>query len=91
MSENLNKKLKKLDKKVERLKEERNKLLESNTKLVKLFKDMENFLEHEIRIGEIDKSKLAGNDSLPASEKLDIQDIQSQIEEIEDEISRLDT
>lgn len=91
MSENLNKKLKKLDRKVERLKQERNKLLESNTKLVKLFKDMENFLEHEIRIGEINKSKLAVNDSLAASEKLDIQNIQSQIEEIEEEISRLDT
>lgn len=91
MSENLNRKLQKLDNKVERLKKERNKLLESNTKLVQLFKDMESFLEHELRIGEIDKSKLAGNDSLPASEKLNIQDIQSQIEEIEEEISRLDT
>lgn len=89
MSENLSEKLKRLDKEVERLKIERNKLLKSNMRLVELFKQMEKFLEHEVRIGEIDKSRLAGEDSLPSSKKLDVQQIESQIEAIENEISRL--
>lgn len=90
MSENLNEKLQKLDKKVERLKEERNKLLESNMKLVQLFTEMEEFLEHEIRIGKINKTVLVGENSLGPSDKLDIQEIESQIESIENEITRLE-
>ena len=89
MTENLNDKLEKLDRKVERLKKERNKLLHSNMALVKLLTEMEEFIEHEIRIGKINKSELAGKNSLGSSQKLDIQEIESQIESINQEISRL--
>jgi len=88
-STNLNKKLQRLDKKVDRLKKERNKLLHSNRKLVELFTEIEEFIEHEIRIGKIDQSELAGKNSLGSSQKLDIQEIESQIESINQEISRL--
>lgn len=90
MPENLNEKLQKLDKKVERLKEERNKLLYSNMKLVDLLTEMQEFLEHEIRIGKIDKSDLASESSLGASQNLDIHEIETQIESVETEISKLE-
>lgn len=90
MTENLNDKLQKLDRKVERLKKERNKLLYSNMALVKLLTEMEEFLEHEIRIGKINKSELAADNSPESSQKLDIQEIESQIEAIENEIKRVE-
>jgi archaellum component FlaC len=90
MTENLNDKLEKLDRKVERLKKERNKLLYSNMALVKLLTEMGEFLEHEIRIGKINKSELAADNSLESSQKLDIQEIESQVEAIENEIKRLE-
>ncbi|MFB6158499.1 MAG: hypothetical protein ABEJ95_02445 [Candidatus Nanohalobium sp.] len=89
MTENLNDKLEKLDRKVERLKRERNKLLHSNMALVKLLTEMEEFIEHEIRIGKINKSELTADNSLESSQKLDIQEIESQVEAIENEMKRL--
>ena len=91
MTENLENKLQRLDSKIERLKEERNRLLYSNMKMVNLLTELEEFLDHEMRIGKIDRSEFTGEYSPDSSTKLDIEEIETQIKQVEQIIQEVQT
>lgn len=90
MSENLEKKLREVERKIDRLNEERNKLLEANETFVDLLIELEEFIEHNLRTGKLERSQLSADNYIESSSKVDLEEVENQVADLNSMIKDLE-